>query len=442
LNITEQFSGIRVTPGFMFQLLNRASRFGSCCFLDNSGYDSALHAHEFLLGCGEVASIELTPGGIPEKLDAFLDANKGKWIFAHFSYDYRQSLRVMDSEKPNPIGFAPARLFVPAVCLKGNAEEIQIAWSAPEVDMEAFFKEVMLEPLQPEPQVVVSLSPLIDRKHYVEIIQQLRAHILRGDCYEINFCQEFRAMPAPSAPLSIYKGLTHASPNPFSCFYKAGASYLMCASPERFLAKRGQQLFSQPIKGTAKRFPGDGRADDASREALRGSKKELSENVMVVDLVRNDLSKICERASVKVDELFGIYSYPQVHQMISTVSGVLRKGVPFSEIMAATFPMGSMTGAPKKRVMELIEHYEPSRRGLFSGAVGYFSPDGDFDFNVVIRSVLYNENTQYLSYQVGSGITWYSNPEDEYEECLLKAEAIRKVLGGDGQNGIHEYMNT
>jgi para-aminobenzoate synthetase component 1 len=110
--------------------------------------------------------------------------------------------------------------------------------------------------------------------------------------------------------------------------------------------------------------------------------------------------------------------------------------------MAATFPMGSMTGAPKKRVMELIEHYEPSRRGLFSGAVGYFSPDGDFDFNVVIRSVLYNENTQYLSYQVGSGITWYSNPEDEYEECLLKAEAIRKVLGGDGQNGIHEYMNT
>lgn len=432
MNRTELFSGVRVTPEFMFQLLNHASRFGSCCFLDNRGYASALHAHEFLLGFGEIASVELTAESNPEELDSFLEANKGNWIFGHFSYDFRQNLHGIDCRKPDPVGFASARLFVPAVCMKGNAEEIKLAWSAPEFDAEAFFNEVMQGPVQPAPLLPVSLNPIIDQNQYIGIIEKLRAHILRGDCYEINFCQEFMAVPVAVSPLSVYHGLTNASPNPFSCFYRSGASYLMCASPERFLAKRGQTLYSQPIKGTARRHPENPEADEEAKAALRNSRKELSENVMVVDLVRNDLSKICEKASVQVDELFGIYSYPQVHQMISTVSGELKKDVPFSEILAATFPMGSMTGAPKKRVMELIEQYEPSRRGLFSGAVGYFSPDGDFDFNVVIRSLLYNESTQYLSYQVGGGITWYSNPEEEYNECLLKAEAIRKVLDGEG----------
>lgn len=149
---------------------------------------------------------------------------------------------------------------------------------------------------------------------------------------------------------------------------------------------------------------------------------------MVVDLVRNDLSKVCKEGSVKVSELFGIYSFPQVHQMISTIEGELDEKVPFSSILKACFPMGSMTGAPKKRVMELIEQYEKTKRGLYSGAVGYIDPNGDFDFNVVIRSILYNAVNQYLGYQVGGGITFYSDPEKEYEECLLKAAAIRKVL--------------
>jgi para-aminobenzoate synthetase component 1 len=146
--------------------------------------------------------------------------------------------------------------------------------------------------------------------------------------------------------------------------------------------------------------------------------------------VRNDLSKICEEASVQVEELFGIYSFPQVHQMVSTVSGRLRNDIHFIEAIKATFPMGSMTGAPKKRVMQLIEQYEQTRRGIFSGAVGYITPEGDFDFNVVIRSIMYNEANKYLSFQAGSAITFYSDPEKEYEECLLKAAAIKKVLGG------------
>jgi para-aminobenzoate synthetase component 1 len=150
---------------------------------------------------------------------------------------------------------------------------------------------------------------------------------------------------------------------------------------------------------------------------------------MVVDLVRNDLARICQPGSVRVAELFGIYAFPQVFQMISTIEGEMRPGLHWADAILNCFPMGSMTGAPKHRVTQLIAQYERSRRGLFSGAVGYVTPDGDFDFNVVIRSLFYNQQSHYLSYLVGSGITWYSDPQAEYEECLVKAEGIRRALG-------------
>ena len=152
---------------------------------------------------------------------------------------------------------------------------------------------------------------------------------------------------------------------------------------------------------------------------------------MIVDLVRNDLSKICREGTVRVEELYGVYSFPQVHQMISTISGEIRANISFSETIRSTFPMGSMTGAPKKRVLELIEQYEKTKRGIFSGALGYIDPGGDFDFNVVIRSILYNASNRYLSFQAGSGITFYSDADQEWEECLLKAKAIMQVLGSD-----------
>jgi para-aminobenzoate synthetase component 1 len=226
----------------------------------------------------------------------------------------------------------------------------------------------------------------------------------------------------------VYEQLVQISPNPFAAYYRINDLFLLCASPERYMAKRRDQLFSQPIKGTVKRDQHNATADDLLKTSLLNSTKERSENVMVVDLVRNDLSRVCTAASVQVDELFGVYTFPHLHHMISTVSGRLREGVSFTDIIRASFPMGSMTGAPKKRVLELIDAYEPTARGIFSGALGYISPEGDFDFNVVIRSIAYNQSTQYLSYHVGSGITGYANPEKEYEECLLKAEAIAKVL--------------
>jgi para-aminobenzoate synthetase component 1 len=204
--------------------------------------------------------------------------------------------------------------------------------------------------------------------------------------------------------------------------------FLLCASPERYLKKENQQLISQPIKGTWQRNHESDAGDASYKEALYNSKKDRAENVMVVDLVRNDLSKICEEGTVKVDELFGIYTFPQVHQMISTISGTMRNDLHWVDAIEATFPMGSMTGAPKKRVMELIDQYEKTKRGIYSGAVGYVKPNGDFDFNVVIRSLMYNEANHYLSYQVGGGITFYSDPELEYEECLLKAQGIKRLF--------------
>jgi para-aminobenzoate synthetase component 1 len=277
-----------------------------------------------------------------------------------------------------------------------------------------------------------SIPPFIPRftpDEYRERVVDLQRHILRGDCYEINFCQEFYSQPAELDPLDGWWSLSQASPNPFACFYRLNNRFLLCASPERYLKKTGNRIFSQPIKGTSARYPDRPAADSASALELFRSAKDRSENVMIVDLVRNDLSKICLSGSVRVEELYGIYPFPQVFQMISTVSGTLPADLHWTEAIRETFPMGSMTGAPKHRVVALIDKYERSRRGIFSGAVGYVTPQGDFDFNVVIRSLLYNQDSRYLSYQVGSGITFYSNPEAEYEECLIKAGGILKALG-------------
>jgi para-aminobenzoate synthetase component I len=277
---------------------------------------------------------------------------------------------------------------------------------------------------QPPPDI----KGKIQKEEYISIIRHLQKHILRGDCYEINFCQEFYSDKTIIDPVAVYKKLAAVSPNPFSALYRVNDKWLLCASPERFLKKQGIKILSQPIKGTSKRVTGDIQKDELSKDQLLHSAKDRSENVMVVDLVRNDLAKICKEGTVQVDELYGIYSFPQVHQMISTVSGELKKNSSFAEIVKATFPMGSMTGAPKKRVMELIEQYEKTKRGIFSGCLGYISPNGDFDLNVVIRSIMYNASSAYLSFQAGSGITFYSDPEKEWEECLLKAEAIKTVL--------------
>jgi para-aminobenzoate synthetase component 1 len=408
-------------------MLNWASRFNICCLLDNQQYHLPHHSFECLLAAGATRSVTAAAGNAIDQLSAFCE-NVHDWVFGHLSYDLKNELEPLQSTHPDGIGFPDLFFFVPEIIIQLGLQEIRI--SAPGNSQQTIYSEILA---MPQPGIAISSSPItvqsrIGREEYIRIIQKLQQHILRGDCYEINFCQEFFAENVSADPLAIYRSLSNMSPNPFAAFYKLDDKYLLCASPERFLKKTGDKIFSQPIKGTWQRNVADAVLDKENKELLYNSSKDRSENVMIVDLVRNDLSRICEEGTVTVEELFGIYSFPQVHQMISTISGRLRPGIQFMDAVRATFPMGSMTGAPKRRVMELIEQYEKTRRGIFSGAVGYITPGGDFDFNVVIRSILYNESRRYLSFPAGSGITWYSDPGNEYEECLLKAAAIRKVL--------------
>jgi para-aminobenzoate synthetase component 1 len=267
----------------------------------------------------------------------------------------------------------------------------------------------------------------ISKEKYLEKVFKMLEHIHRGDIYEANFCMEFYAENVQIEPLDVYQKLNAISESPFAVFFKNDKQYLMSASPERYLKKQETKVISQPIKGTSKRFD-DLEMDENSKKLLSENPIERSENIMIVDLVRNDLSKTATKDSVKVEELCVIYTFKQVHQMISTVVSSVEHTTSPIEIIKTTFPMGSMTGAPKISAMNIIENLEETKRGLYSGAVGYFAPNGDFDFNVVIRSILYNAKNQYLSFSVGSAITSLSEPEKEYEECLLKAKAMFEVL--------------
>ena len=405
--------------------MNWVQQFNTFCFLDNHQYHIKPHTQECLLAAGTRGK-SFMGSGISD-LQGFINEKKGQWLFGHLNYDVKNELEGLLSDHNDPIQFPEIFFFEPSVLISLNEKDIRIVAEEPGEVFNDINGIVLADSIK-ERTGNIPIRNRLQKEEYFSIISRLKQHILRGDCYEINFCQEFFAETVKIDPLTTYKKLTGISPNPFSALYKLEDKWLICASPERFLKKEGTRILSQPIKGTAKRIHGNDINDKKSKEELLHSNKDRSENVMVVDLVRNDLSKVCDEGTVKVDELFGVYSFPQVHQMISTISGELKNDVTFSDIIRATFPMGSMTGAPKKRVMELIEQYEKTKRGIFSGAVGYISPDGDFDFNVVIRSIMYNGLSGYLSFQTGSAITFYSNPENEWEECLLKAEAMKSVF--------------
>ena len=408
-------------------MLNWANQFNICCFLDNHQYNLPPHPYECILAVGAVTSFSSSDANTFEALKEF-SASNDEWLFGHFNYDVKNQLEDLHSLKPDYIGFPDSYFFVPETILILDGKNLSIQTSTRET-AEEIYKQIITAELQENlSRQVFNIQSRLTKSEYLQTLAQLKKHILAGDCYEINFCQEFYQENVLLEPLQRYLLLSEISPNPFAGYYKLNDKYLLCASPERYLCKKGDLIISQPMKGTSKRDLMYKEKDDHIKKALQNSIKDRSENVMVVDLVRNDLSKICQEGTVSVEALYSVYSFPQVHQMISTISGKVKPGLAWSDCIKATFPMGSMTGAPKKRVMELIEQYEKSRRGLFSGTIGYITPDRDFDFNVVIRSILYNSSHKYLSYQVGSGITFYSDPEKEYEECLLKAEAIKKVL--------------
>lgn len=410
--------------------LQWASQFSHLHFFHSNGlpYPFGAFATRLAVGCAREMRITAGPtAGTFEQLQAF-HHQCHDWLVGYLSYDLKNEIEALSSQNTDRLHFPPACFYQPQHLIDFTEAGLTIhSLDNPE----AVFQEMMNTRLFGEMPLLprLNIQSNVAKETYLQNVEAIRQHMLEGDVYELNYCIEFFAENAGIEPLSTYWRLNQLSPTPFSVYQRINNHYLLCASPERFLRKTGQQLLSQPIKGTIHR--GKDEAEDAQlKEILRHDEKELAENMMIVDLVRNDLARSAVTGSVKVEELFGIYTFRQVHQMISSVSAQLKESVSFTEAIRNAFPMGSMTGAPKIRAMELIEQYEQTKRGLFSGAVGYISPDGDFDFNVVIRSILYNASTRNLSFQVGSAITYDSVPEREYEECLLKAKAMFEVLGG------------
>jgi len=352
------------------------------------------------------------------------------WIFGYLGYDVKNGIENLKSENDDNLSFPDLYFFQPQklFLIKGkNVECLYLNMVADELEHDLKTIENQNVLAVDDAFESIELQYKISKQTYLSKVNEVLKHIQRGDIYEMNFCQEFFAENHQLNPHQCFQDLNNISQPPFACFFKHEHLYALGASPERFLKKSRSKLISQPIKGTAKRHK-DTEVDKNYKLKLQQDPKEIAENVMIVDLVRNDLSKIALKNSVEVEELCKIYSFKQVHQMISTISAELKAELGLKDILKATFPMGSMTGAPKISAMQIIEDLESTKRGLYSGCIGYITPEFDFDFNVVIRSILHNALKQYTSLMVGSAITHQSIPENEYEECLLKAKALMEVL--------------
>ncbi|MGL4598362.1 MAG: anthranilate synthase component I family protein [Bacteroidia bacterium] len=417
-----------VNTGLAKQNIARFATTEACfCLLDSN--DAALSEVNWLAGWGVRSRMPFHEANFDD-VKSFLK-HSSDWVLAHFSYDLKEQTDGLKTKHENGVGFSNLHLFCPSflVLCKGNKMEIGYF---PEDEKEAnkYIEKIITNSTEMQPaNTSFSLVARTSRAHYLETAAQIKKHIQRGDIYEINYCIEFFAEQQKINPVEVWCRLNALAEAPFAALYKIDLSWLICASPERFLKKTGNQLISQPIKGTRKR--GKDEVEDKFLKAeLASDLKERSENVMIVDLVRNDLSHFATRGSVNVPELFGVHTFKTVHQLISTITCELRPDANAIDALKKAFPMGSMTGAPKLRAMQLIDTFEDMRRGLYSGAVGYIDPSGNFDFNVVIRSIQYNEATHYVSTMVGSAYTQAAVPEQEYEECLTKAQSMFSALGG------------
>ena len=416
-------------PDFKIKLLKWAQSYSEVTWLDSNQCSQAYSNFDAVLAVDAFTSLQT---GFDQAFAQLHDYHlkTSDWIFGYLSYDLKNNLEDLESSNfdglrfPELFFFQPKKLFF----FKNSTVTIQyLDCVFKEMDNDLFqIKKTATSTFNGIKHNALKIKPRVSQQDYIDLIHKLKLHIQRGDIYEANFCQEFYAN-GEIDPLLTFERLQDLSLPPFAVFFKNKSHFLLSASPERYLKKEGNLLISQPIKGTAARSS-IATEDLNLKNNLLADPKERSENVMIVDLVRNDLSRIAKKGSVLVEELHAIYSFKQVHHLISTIKAELRPEISAVDAICASYPMGSMTGAPKISAMKIIENLECSKRGLYSGSVGYFTPDGNFDFNVVIRSILYNAKTSYVSLSVGSAITAKSVPKKEYEECLIKAKALIEVL--------------
>ena len=417
------------------KLLQWAQQYETAVWLDSNNHNQGYTSFHSILAVDEFTSIQTDVVNAFEKLKEYQSITQD-YLFGYLSYDVKNATENLTSTNSDGLGFAELFFFQPQKILFVKNDSIEFQYlTMVDDEIDTDFEAICTQEIKQKNTTSTRLEnggnivikPRIQKQDYLFKVGEILEHIHKGDIYEANFCQEFYAENTRINPLDIYEDLNTISEAPFATFLKIDNQYLLCASPERYLKKEGAKIISQPIKGTAKRLV-DLQEDQKTATALSKDIKERSENIMIVDLVRNDLSKSAKKGSVRVEELCKVSSFKQVHQMISTVVSELKDDVHLVDVIKDTFPMGSMTGAPKISAMKIIETLEETKRGLYSGTVGYFTPMGNFDFNVVIRSILYDSEKKYLSFSVGSAITAKSTPEKEYEECLLKAKAMQFVL--------------
>lgn len=407
---------------FKHKALQWATSFEVACFFDSNGYTDRYGSYSAIIAAGVKKEYLPKPGAAFEGLETFL-ADSSAFTPGFMCYDLKNELESLHSSHQDSLNFPDMYFFVPQhlLLIKENIVTIHS-------DNPSLLKEInKISPVSRSLNFNGVVQASLSRETYMEKVNRIKEHIKRGDIYELNFCQQFFSEDEEIDPLAAFMELNQLSPSPFASFFKLYDKYIISSSPERFIKKAGTKVISQPIKGTSPRGR-DRKEDEELKRLLRENDKELAENIMIVDLVRNDLTRSAIPGSVRVEELCEIYSFKQVHQMISTVTSDVTKDTSPVTIIREAFPMGSMTGAPKVRAMELIEDFEETKRGIYSGAVGYFTGDSDFDFNVVIRSLIYNQTKKYLSFQVGSAITFASDAELEYKECMLKAKAMLAML--------------
>lgn len=421
------YKKIHDLKGFKAQMLQWAQQFEQVVYLDSNDYRLDHSDWDAVLAVDAFVSLRTDHTTAWEHLTEF-HKHTNDWLFGYLSYDLKNGLEKLHSSNHDGLGFADLYFFQPKklYLLRGN--ELQIAYlNLCDDEIERDFNHICRTEVRRTPAGAIAVRQRLSQSDYIIRVEKMLAHIQRGDIYEANFCMEYFARDARINPLETYRRLNDISKPPFAAFARIDQRYILSASPERYLKKQGRKLISQPIKGTASRHP-DPEIDKANKASLVNNPKERAENIMIVDLVRNDLSRVAAKDSVQVPELCGAYTFEQVHHLVSTVTATLDSDLSGIEAVRASFPMGSMTGAPKISAMNIIEALEETKRGIYSGALGYFTPEGDFDFSVVIRSILYNEATKYVSFCVGSAITAQAEPAQEYEECRLKAQAMLRAL--------------
>ena len=421
-----------LTEDLKTRILLWAQQYDEIIWLDSNNYEQGHSSYQAMLAVDAFTSIKTDYHKAFEKLEEYQSLSND-WLFGYLTYDLKNDVELLQSHNFDELNFPDLYFFQPKKVFLFSENEVELQYlNIVDRELESDWLAIINTELAVEESTVkisIKIRLRTSKDNYFEQVDEMLRHIERGDIYETNFCQEFFSENATIDPLKTFQHLNNISRPPFATFLKLGDQYVLSASPERYLKKEGSTVISQPIKGTAKRLSNPSE-DQKMIEQLRNDPKERSENIMITDLVRNDLSRFATKGSVVVEELCKVYSFKQVHQLISTVRCEVADNLSSVEMIKKTFPMGSMTGAPKISAMKIIEELEVAKRGLYSGSVGYFAPNGDFDFNVIIRSILYNASAKYVSFSVGGAITAKSIPDNEYEECLIKAKAMREVLEG------------